>query len=737
MKRFLPLLLLLAFVSTTSTQEVGELTVEGNRRVESSLILSTCPLQRGDFLTPDALSACIRGVYALGLFKDVRADTQMVDGKVLIKIVVDENPVLDELSFDGNRHVKEKDLRQKLEIREGDVISQYKIFNSVQKLKQLYEEKKFLLTQITPVLTEEDGRAALVFQIDEGKKQKIREIRIEGTRAFPGSRIEKLMKNREKEWYRSAEFRPDLLDEDIEAIEKFYQSQGYIEAEVLAPELIYQEDDEWVTIVIKVDEGIRYYIGDIQFAGNEFFSVDVLTNQLTVSRGEPYNKEKVDATLEKLYSLYYDEGYIYAQFVPDEWARQDTVDITFQVSEGEPARVRKVEIEGNDQTREKVIRRELVIYPGDIFKRSKLIRSQQEIFNLGYFQNILIDSRTSGSEIDLIFEVEEKPSAQAAAGATYSQEDKLAGYFQIKHPNLFGRGQTVNLMVEKGGRKQNVEVGFTEPWLFDYPISVGADLYYLTRIREYWDEKSRGGDIRLGVPFPFLDYTMAYWRYSLGDLGIFNIEEGYLSEYGEELEEGFKRTSATRISLTRDSRDNIFNATTGSMNHYSVEFAGGLLGGEVDFHKHIMETRWYCGTFWKFVLMGKVRVGYVGGYTSPKTVPVYEKFFVGGIGENALRGYPDRSIGPQRSGRNVGGRTMVIMGLEHKFPIAENIYGILFFDAGNAWESIEKTRISNLYKGVGFGIRLDVPMLGIIGFDLGYGIDRDRWEPHFQLGLPF
>jgi len=399
MKRFLPLLLLLAFVSTTSTQEVGELTVEGNRRVESSLILSTCPLQRGDFLTPDALSACIRGVYALGLFKDVRADTQMVDGKVLIKIVVDENPVLDELSFDGNRHVKQKDLRQKLEIREGDVISQYKIFNSVQKLKQLYEEKKFLLTQITPVLTEEDGRAALVFQIDEGKKQKIREIRIEGTRAFPGSRIEKLMKNREKEWYRSAEFRPDLLDEDIEAIEKFYQSQGYIEAEVLAPELIYQEDDEWVTIVIKVDEGIRYYIGDIQFAGNEFFSVDVLTNQLTVSRGEPYNKEKVDATLEKLYSLYYDEGYIYAQFVPDEWARQDTVDITFQVSEGEPARVRKVEIEGNDQTREKVIRRELVIYPGDIFKRSKLIRSQQEIFNLGYFQNILIDSRTSGSEI--------------------------------------------------------------------------------------------------------------------------------------------------------------------------------------------------------------------------------------------------------------------------------------------------------------------------------------------------
>jgi len=153
------------------------------------------------------------------------------------------------------------------------------------------------------------------------------------------------------------------------------------------------------------------------------------------------------------------------------------------------------------------------------------------------------------------------------------------------------------------------------------------------------------------------------------------------------------------------------------MNHYSVEFAGGLLGGEVDFHKHIMETRWYCGTFWKFVLMGKVRVGYVGGYTSPKTVPVYEKFFVGGIGENAL--------------------PMVIMGLEHKFPIAENIYGILFFDAGNAWESIEKTRISNLYKGVGFGIRLDVPMLGIIGFDLGYGIDRDRWEPHFQLGLPF
>jgi outer membrane protein insertion porin family len=292
-------------------------------------------------------------------------------------------------------------------------------------------------------------------------------------------------------------------------------------------------------------------------------------------------------------------------------------------------------------------------------------------------------------------------------------------------------------MVERGGKKQNIELGFTEPWLFDHPISIGADIYYLTRIREYWDEKRRGGSLRLGVPFPLLDYTRVYWRYSLGDLGIFDIEEGYLSEWGEELEEGFKRTSATKLSFVRDSRDNIFSATTGSMNHYSVEFAGGLLGGEVDFHKHILETRWYSSSFWKFVLMGRIRAGFVGGYTTPRSVPVYEKFFLGGIGEDGLRGYPDRSIGPEVNGRNVGGRTMLLMGLEYKFPLAENIHALLFFDAGNAWESAEKSRMSDLYKGVGFGIRIDVPMLGMIGFDFGYGIDRKRWEPHFQLGVPF
>jgi outer membrane protein insertion porin family len=282
-----------------------------------------------------------------------------------------------------------------------------------------------------------------------------------------------------------------------------------------------------------------------------------------------------------------------------------------------------------------------------------------------------------------------------------------------------------------------VEIGFTEPWLFDHPISAGVDIYYLTRIREYWDEKSRGGNLRVGVPFPLLDYSRIYWRYSLGDLGIFDIEEGYLSEWGEELEEGFKRTSATKVSFVRDSRDNIFNATTGSLSRFSSEFAGGVLGGEVDFHKHIFETRWYSRTFWKFILMGKIRGAFVGGYTSPKTVPVYEKFFLGGIGEDGIRGYPDRSIGPERNGRNVGGRTMLTMGLEYKFPLAENIHALLFFDAGNTWESLEKSRISDLYKGVGVGIRLDVPMLGIIGFDFGYGIDRKRWEPHFQLGMPF
>jgi len=735
--RNLVLACFILLASIASGETIADLEVEGNRRVDASLIMSVSQLGKGDFVTQDLFSTAIKRVYALGLFKDVSVDTQTVAGNLVVKIRVDENPVLDELSFEGNREIKEKDLRETVEIREGDIVSQLKAFNAVQRLKGLYNEKGFLLTEITPRLEEDGEKAKLLFLIEEGKKQKIREIRVEGCRAFSSSRLEKLMKNREKTWYRKAEFKPDYLKEDIQAIQDFYYTQGYIEVNVMEPEIIYHDDEEWVTIVITVEEGMRYHIGNMQFAGNTFFQIDLLENQVMVSRGAVYNREKIDATLEKLYALYYDEGYIYAQIVPDEVARQDTIDVEFRIVEGNPAEIRKVEIEGNDQTLEKVIRREIVLYPGDIFKRSKVIRSQQEIFNLGYFKNIVIDSRTTGDDIDLIFKVEEKPSAQVAAGVTASQVDGVAGYFQLRHPNLFGRGQSINLMVERGGKKQNIELGFTEPWLLDHPISVGADIYYLTRIREYWDEKRRGGSLRLGVPFPPLDYTRVYWRYSLGDLGIFNIEEGYLSEWGEELEEGFKRTSATKISFVRDSRDNIFSATTGSMNHYSVEFAGGLLGGEVDFHKHILETRWYCSTFWKFVLMGRIRAGLVGGYTTPRSVPVYEKFFLGGIGEDGLRGYPDRSIGPQVNGRNVGGRTMLLMGLEYKFPLAENIHALLFFDAGNTWESAEKSRMSDLYKGVGFGIRIDVPMLGMIGFDFGYGIDRNRWEPHFQLGVPF
>ena len=198
MFRVVSVFLTVVFVSLANAQLITDVQVEDNKRVDSSLILSVCPLKKGDYLTPDGLSSSIRALYALGLFKDIAIDTQTVNGNFLVRVAVDENPVLDELSFTGNRRVNEKELREKLGIREGDIISQFKVFTSVQKLKELYADKGFLLTEVTPELDEEDGRAILLFRVTEGEKQKIREIRVENTGAFPGSRLEKLMKNREK-----------------------------------------------------------------------------------------------------------------------------------------------------------------------------------------------------------------------------------------------------------------------------------------------------------------------------------------------------------------------------------------------------------------------------------------------------------------------------------------------------------------------------------------------------------
>ena len=467
LKGLVVFVLLLSASQYVLGQEVMSIAVQGNTNTEAYFIISASGLAEGVEMDPTDLRGAVKRIYRLGLFEDVAVDTTIVPGGVDLTIRVKEFPTVSEVRYLGNRKIKDSDLEEKAKVLEGEIVSPQRILLWKGRILDAYEEKGYLLAEVdVEQVPEEEGQVRVNFTIDEGKRVRIREVSIRGNEHYTDSKIEIQMTNREKTWYRSASFKEDEFDTDLEKVVDFYKKEGYADCQVVDHEITYDTLQQWMYITITVEEGKRYRMGDASFKGNEVFSTPFLMGLLKYKPGDVYNSEKLDNSVLEMYSAFGEEGYIYATVTPNESVRNDTlIDIEYEVTENNQAYVRKVEIEGNSRTREKVIRREIDIYPGDVFKRSRLVRSQRAVFNLGFFEDVTIDSRTANEkgDIDLVFKVKEKATGQIGMGLAYSEVDRLTGYLTLSLPNLLGRGESSYIRVEKGGTKQNFEIGFTEP----------------------------------------------------------------------------------------------------------------------------------------------------------------------------------------------------------------------------------------------------------------------------------
>jgi outer membrane protein insertion porin family len=716
---------------------------------DTSVIVRTAGLSRNQVLTPIAfrngLEDAIRRVYGLGLFSQVTAETSRIADGVRVTFRVTEFPRVKSVAYEGFRRVRKKDLESKVKPREGEILTDKKMFDWTQEILKLYKEKGFLLVKVEHELSKPDanGQVILTYKIDEGEPVRIRNIEIKGNEHFADEQIEVKLTNRQKEWYRKGNLKEDEFIKDLDRVVDFYKQRGFIDARVVDYDM--QFDKGWASITIEVAEGGRYYFGDITFKGDSVIAESELRKYLRYEKGQAYNTKAAQTTLQDLFGAYSEEGYIYAQIAPVENVRSDTVDIKYEINENRPALIRLVSVEGNDQTYDKVIRREISSLPGYTFRRSEVIRSQRDIFNLGYFDDVQLDYRradTAGT-IDLVYKVKEKSFfGTIGAGVTYSATEGVTGYLELTQPNLFGRGQRANVKIEKGGKRGNVQLGFTEPWLFDRPTSAGFSVSYLTRTYDYYDKQEIGGGLSFSRPLP-LDYTRAYLSLSAQDAYVppTSISSSYKPPLGDSGPFNIRRDTVHKTSLTpgvtitRDSRDYVFNALSGSIATY--EF--GLSVGDIRYHRHVFDMSQYFPLFWKFGIMGRTRLGYITGFTDGDTVPIYDRFTPGGTGVDGVRGYGEQTIGPHLGGYNVGGRALAIFSLEYKLRVNKQLSFLAFGDAGNTWNSIDQFSFSDLKRGAGVGVRLEIPMLGLIGFDFGYGFDRDKpgWEPHFQLGRTF
>ncbi len=707
---------------------------------DPQLLIETSGLRTGAEFRNSDIQNAIQNLSRLRLFNSVAIDTTIVGDGIFFKIIVKEAPFLkSKPDFIGTAKIKKKDLRKKLQWRVGQVITDRDIFEAKSNIIDLYKEKSFYYTAVQDSsIIDSLNKIDVFFIIKEGIEPRIGKIEIIGNDAFTDSKITKMMQNKPKAFLRGGKLDEVKLQEDVAKIKFFYRDNGYLDAEVNEP-IIEVEEDRFI-ITINIEEHERYYVGDITFSGDSVFSAQQLARVVKYKSGDVYNLSEVEETHQELYGAYADEGYIYCSIVQNENVRDSFIDIEYVIDESSPATINRVVITGNYSTRENVIRRELTTIPGEKFRRSDVIRSLREVFNLGFFDNVepLTGIPDDNGRIDLIYKVTEKEGvATVGAGVSYSAQDKLTGYFELSHPNMWGKGQRLYTKIEIGGRLTNFQVGYTEPWFLNTRTSAGLDLYYTNRFWDYYTKQDIGFAGRVSFPF-YLDYTRLGYTLRAERTQILDIATSYTppssgySLYDDTIP---KWTVSNSFIITRDSRDFIFNPTSGSYMALRAEVAKKFLFANVDYNRFTFEARTYLPIYWKFVLMGRIKAGVV---TSTDEVPLYKRFYAGGVGDDGVRGYSDRSLSPEVEGRRVGGSALLINNLELKLKLSPSLSFLAFYDAGNAFESYRDVNLHDLYRGVGVGVRIEIPMMGILGFDMGYGLDREQpgFEPHFQIN-PF
>jgi outer membrane protein insertion porin family len=770
----------LAYPQTRATpQDVEKIlgvSVEGNQLADPAAIIANSGLKVGDEITipGDQVSQAIKRLWELHLFDDIRVsvDRKVGDG-VYIVIIVKEYPRFERVEFVGRDEISEDDIFKKINLVKGQVVPAYEYLRITKEIKKLYEKEGYLLAdvKVEPRLIDSArNRIVLHIAIDEGPEVQVDYINFQGNELLTEGDLRGAMEETsEKHWWKfwsSAKFDPKKYEEDKKKIVEFYRKKGFQDAEILSDSIWYAGNKKDMTILIRVKEGSQYKVRSITWQGNTVFPTEMLAERLNFMKGEIFNQEKFEQNLRgneaqsDVASAYLDNGYLRVNVEPTiTRVGADSVDILINIYEMNQFRIGHVSIKGNTKTHEDVIRRELYTRPGEFFSRAAVIRSIRQLSMLNYFnpEKIkpdpqIVDDKT----VDISYEVEEKSSDNINASVGYSGYYGMTGAigltinnFNIADPLGGGAGQVMNFEWQFGeaARFRTLSIGFTEPWLFGSPTLLGVSLFD-TRQAYYYDMQQTGASIRVGRRFKWPDDLFRGDWILNGQMN--NVHNGI----GIWREGTYSQVSVTQI-ISRNSIDNPVFPVTGSSVSLSVQLSGGPLPGNTDFHKWIFASEWYLPLFnsTRVALYFNSQYGFVmpiGG--GDGNISPIDLFFMGGTGlgyiaTTPLRGYEDQSIGPRNStGSSVtGGHAMTKQTVEFRVAAAINpipIYFLLFAEGGNVFESMSRANLFDLNRSAGFGARLQINPIGLVGFDYGYGFDDvypkdgkpDGWHFHFVFG---
>ena len=759
------------------------ISVEGNKSAEPAAIIANSGLKLGDMISVpgEQTRTAITRLWALRIFSDIEVDIENTVGDgVYLVIKVKEHPRLEKTEVVGEDEMSEEDILKKVDLLKGQILTPEEISEIIRTIKKAYDDDGYLQVNIKAQTIENPdssarGRVILRLTIDEGAEVHIGSILFYGNKAFDAGDLKGEMDDtHEKIWWkfwRGSKFDKKKYADDKKKVIDFYRKNGYRDAEIMSDSISYNEKKDRMTIRLYVYEGPQYFIRNITWEGNSVFKSDLLSQRLGMMPGDVYDMEKFDRNLRQneeqtdVASLYLDNGYLTMSIDPEEIkVGRDSMDILIHIRERNQFRIGRVDITGNTKTKERVIRRELYSRPGDYFSRAAIIRSVRQLSNLNYFnpEKIKPDTKiVDDKTVDVIYDVEEKSSDTFNMSVGYSGAFGFTGAlgltfnnFELSEPFSGGGGQILSFdwQFGEGSTYRTFSISFREPWMFGSRTSFGFSLFD-TKQNYIYSLEETGGTVSVGRQFRWPDdYTRGDWILRVQRIN--NLSESiYYGPIGVT-----DQYSITQI-LSRNSIDNPLFPTHGSALSLSTELSGPpFLPGTATYTKHIISLDWYVpilnsskvalylGTQYGEILTLKHVLG-------PGDVPYIEYFSMGGTGlgqinVTPLRGYDDRAVGPlDATGAIESGRIMEKQTAELRYNVSLNpipIYLLTFAEGGNVWSDLKTTSLLNLDRSAGFGARLQINPIGLLGFDYGYGFDDPSrtgnpsgWHFHFQFGRSF
>ncbi|NOX25443.1 MAG: outer membrane protein assembly factor BamA [Deltaproteobacteria bacterium] len=723
---------------------IAKITISGNKKIDSGAIMQKIKLRSGDKYDPALVKEAIKDVYKMGYFNNITVSSSPTERGRHLDFKVQEKSVIGAISISGESEISEDDIRDVIKLSPNNIIRNKDVRASIEGIKKLYKDKSYFNSRVTAKIEPpKSGKVNVNFHIKEGKKVYIEDISFTGNKAFKARKLKKIMQTAEKGWFswftNSGILNHDIVEQDSARLAAFYHNHGYVDAKVGKPRVSKKHGGIYVNFAIF--EGPRYKVGSVDISGDLIESKTALLALTKLHKSKYFNRRLLRDDVLKITDRYAEKGYAFAEANPitDKDMANKRINVNIRINKKSLVHINRISIKGNSRTRDKVIRRQMLVKEGGIFNATALKASKQHLERLDYFEHVDVMPQPTAdtNKMNILVNVKEKATGNFSIGAGYSSVDSFMFMTEVSQNNFLGKGQRVALKANISSNSNEYDFSFTEPHLADSDLLFGFNFYNWSRDYDDYTKKSKGVGLRLGHPVWNTWYLSG--AYSFDDTILTNVSATASQTILDSM--AIRYTSSIKIGLSKDTRNNPINPTSGVIYSITVKYAGGPLGGDSDFTKFEGTTSYYYPLPGDTTLHNKLSFGWAFANSSNK-LPVFEKFYLGGI--NTIRGFKAAQISPRDpvTGEKIGGGKMWYYNLEYIFPLLKSagLRGVTFFDAGNVYDEHDTWDFNNIKKSVGFGFRWRSPM-GPLRLEWGYNLDPTKYEQQsnwdFSMGGSF